>query len=93
MKEPKPEDNKTTGPLFPVDNKTARQLFICGQIMGVLARMNRGDDVDPGALDAMLGQVDVDLLQKYVDSKPEGFKYSTQCRHIIQMAKDGKGDN
>lgn len=76
-----------------VDNKTARQLFITGQIMGVFMRQSRGEHVDPGALDAMLDRVDVDVLQAYVDSKPQGFRYAKQCCEVIQLAKDRKASN
>jgi hypothetical protein len=69
-----------------VDSKTARQLFICGQVMGILERRKREEEVEPGALEAMLNQVDIGLLQAYLDSKPEGFKYTVQVQEVMKMA-------
>lgn len=77
----------------PVDSKTSRQLFICGQILGILMRQSRHEHVDSGALDAMLNQVDVEVLQKYLDSKPAGFKYADECWRVIRMAQDRKASN
>jgi hypothetical protein len=76
----------------PVDSKTARQLFICGQILGIQMKLKNGQYVDPGALDAMLNQVDVVVLQKYLDSKPAGFRYADECWRVIKMVEDRKSN-
>jgi len=77
----------------PVDSKTAHQLFVCGQVMKILGMYQRHEHVDPGALDAMLNQVDVNILQKYLDSKPAGFRYADECWHVIKLAQDKKASN
>jgi hypothetical protein len=71
----------------PTDSKTARQLFVVGQIMGILLRLQRKEEVEDGALDAMLDQVDIPLLQRYLDGYPEGFKYTEQCKLVMKMAR------
>lgn len=71
-----------------VDSKTGRQLFICGQIMGIKIREAHGEHVEEGAMEAMLDQVKIHTLKTYLDSKPEGFKYSKECYDIIQMVRD-----
>lgn len=71
----------------PVDHKTARQLFIVGQIQGILIRIKREEHVDEGALNSMLDQVSVDLLREYLDTKPEesGFLYRKEIEQVIEM--------
>jgi hypothetical protein len=71
-----------------VDSETGRQLFICGQIMGIQLRQKQRLEVEPGALEAMLDQVKIHILKKYLDSKPEGFKYSKECYEIIRMVRE-----
>lgn len=76
MKEPKP-----------VDHQTARQLYFIGQVQGLLMRIKRKEEVESGALDAMLAQINVNLLREYLDTKPEesGFLYRKQIEQVIEM--------
>jgi hypothetical protein len=76
----------------PVDSKITRQLFICGQILGIKKRQACGEEVEEGAMEAMLDQVKIHILKKYLDSKPEGFKYAKECYEIIQMVRDREDD-
>jgi hypothetical protein len=40
----------------------------------------------------MVSEIDVKVLQAYLDSKPEGFIYGEMCKKIIELAKMISGE-
>jgi hypothetical protein len=70
----------------PVDSKTAKQLLLCGQVMGVMMRKEL-ERVDPADIKRMLDQVDIEVLEEYLARKPVGFKYGDQVQNVISMAR------
>lgn len=73
MKEPKP-----------VDSKTARQLYFAGRIRGLLDN----ETVSLEELNAAFDELDPNLLQAYIDSKPVGFLYSEECKAVIELSRE-----
>jgi hypothetical protein len=66
----------------PVDSALAKQLYLAGRIIGMIA----GGD-DPMAIREVVKELDPYLLQAYLDTKPEGFLYGDKCAEVIRLAK------
>jgi phosphoribosylanthranilate isomerase len=66
----------------PVDPETAIQLFLVGTMTGMVVH---GDNIEE--VRRVVKQLNVELLQAYIDSKPEGFLYAEQVQEAIRIAK------
>ena len=68
-----------------VNNEVAYQLFLAGQLQGIIMRDN-----NPREIKLLSKQIDPDVLQGYLDSKPEGFLYAEQVQQAIRLARTFK---
>jgi hypothetical protein len=66
----------------PVDHKVAKALFSAGNIMGMI-----DTGKDPAAIKLAVQEIDIGVLQSYLDTKPEGFHYTKQCEEVIRLAR------
>lgn len=77
----------------PVDQPIAWQLLRAGMVMGALMRKEHGLEVDKGAIEAVLDEIDIEVLEKYVSEPREGFKYMAECKMVLDMAKKRRSSN
>ncbi len=66
----------------PVDAETSHQIFLVGMMTGMVVH---GDNIEE--IRKVVKQIDVDRLQSYIDTKPEGFLYTEQVQEAIRIAK------
>lgn len=59
------------------------QLFLAGQLLGMMSNWN----ASPEEMKKVVVQIDPDILQKFLDTKPEGFLYSEEVAKVIRVAK------
>jgi hypothetical protein len=63
----------------------ARNLMLAGQLTAMVMIDN-----NPRELKAVVKQIDPDVLQAFLDSKPEGFLYTEQIQQAIRLARTFK---
>jgi hypothetical protein len=63
----------------------SRNLLLAGQLT---AMVMIGDN--PRELKSVVKQIDPDVLQAFLDSKPEGFLYTEQVQQAIRLARTFK---
>jgi len=67
------------------ENHVAHNLFMAGQLLGVTMRSG-----SPKEIKEIVKQIDPDILQGFLDSKPEGFLYHEVVEQAIRLARTFK---
>ena len=68
------------------EQQVACNLLLAGQLTAMV--MIGGDN--PRELKSVVKQIDPDVLQGFLDSKPEGFLYTEQVQQAIRLARTFK---
>jgi hypothetical protein len=67
------------------ENQLAHQLFLAGRLHGAILREDT-----PREIKNLSRQIDPDVLQSYLDKKPEGFLYAEVVQQSIRLARTFK---
>jgi hypothetical protein len=67
------------------ENRLAHQLVMAGQLQAIVMSTS-----NPREIKSLAKMIDPDMLQGFLDSKPEGFIYSEVVEQAIRLARTFK---
>lgn len=67
------------------EQQVTHQLFLAGQLLGTILKAGSAREIKE-----LVKQIDPDVLQAYLETKPEGFIYSEQIQQTIRLARTFK---
>jgi hypothetical protein len=82
----KPEPQKG-GNMTDAETLVAINLFLAGQLHAIVMH---GSNENPREIKLLAKQIDPDILQGFLDSKPEGFVYTEIVQQAIRLARTFK---
>ena len=67
------------------EQQISLNLFLVGQLVGTVLRND-----SPVEIKRLAKQIDPDILQGFLDTRPEGFLYTEQVQQAIRLARTFK---